>query len=61
MSDYFLVINKATLSWSYKFIFQYILKSRRLENNFSDEGKIFLPFLIVVSKLRWVKVIFDVG
>ena len=61
MSDRFLVIDKATLSWTYKFIFQYILKPRRLEIHFSDEGKKFLPFFIVVSKLRWVKVIFDVG
>ena len=55
------VINKATLSWTYKFIFQYIHKSRRLEIHFSDEQGFFLPYFMVVSKLRCVKVIFDVG
>ena len=61
MSDHLVVINKATLSWTYKFIFQHKHKSRRLEIHFSDDGKKFLPFFMVVSKLRWVKVIFDVG
>ena len=61
MSDPFVVIDNAILSWTYTIIFQYIHKSRRLQIQFSDEGKIVLPFFMVVSKLRWVKVIFDVG
>ena len=61
MSDHFVVMNKATLLWTYKFTFQYIQKSRRLEIHFSDERKKKLPFFMVLPKLRWVKAIFDVG
>ena len=61
MYDPLVVIYKAKLSWTYKFIFQYIYKSRRLEIHFSDEGKNLLPVFMVVSKLRWLKVIFDIG
>ena len=62
MSDQFVAINKATLPWTYTFIFQYIHKSCRLEIHFSVEvKKKKFPFVIAISKLRGVKVIFDVG